>query len=583
MQGMGDDDLRQAVTLFNQLYGTNYDPYHPVNSGFFNDGRLQDASVAQTISGQLHGSTITVGGQGPHNRLTTEDRADVRANGPAPVQVPTASIETASSANPRSTPYLQMVLHSAQVYGVPWQLIWGVVNHETAGTWDPHIPGDGGQSHGLAQIYQPAHPDVSLAQATDPGFSIDFIAKNLATNYAKFQDWSLAVLAHNSPAAAQYIFTNGKSAPRRAPFDGSYVNGVFAGLEKLGFDFSHAKLASSQDVAALNGGGNGSVGSAVAMPDPATLRQRATDFLSQLYYRPPTPQEVEGLVGVMQSAILDSVNQGTNPFQDATDQGLMHGTGAGAGGGSGIVNPLGAAQYQVSGHYGDDRGSHIHAGIDLAVPVGTPALATVGGYVEQRQDPHGYGNYILLRGDDGRQYIYGHLSEFLVANGAHVEAGSLIAKTGGAKGAPGSGDAEGPHLHFEIRTKNGPGPQGTINPEQELTGATAMDATPAGPNVSTQVDYQQRALDAVRGSTEYQRLYKYKPAAVSEQDYANEFAGTAQQTMGQPGNGDAVRAGLETGQLATTAGYASGTPEAPASASFRQNLYKKAALLNALV
>lgn len=58
-----------------------------------------------------------------------------------------------------------------------------VITCETAGTWNPEIQSghknvrDGGRelSFGLAQIHLPAHPDVSLEEATDPYFAIDWL------------------------------------------------------------------------------------------------------------------------------------------------------------------------------------------------------------------------------------------------------------------------------------------------------------------------------------------------------------------------------------------------------------------------
>ena len=40
--------------------------------------------------------------------------------------------------------------------------------------------GDREESYGLAQIHLPAHPNVSLSEATNPEFAIEFLAKNLA-------------------------------------------------------------------------------------------------------------------------------------------------------------------------------------------------------------------------------------------------------------------------------------------------------------------------------------------------------------------------------------------------------------------
>jgi hypothetical protein len=47
---------------------------------------------------------------------------------------------------------------------------------ECESQFNPKAVGDHGKSHGLVQIHQPSHPDVSLAQAEDPEFALNFMA-----------------------------------------------------------------------------------------------------------------------------------------------------------------------------------------------------------------------------------------------------------------------------------------------------------------------------------------------------------------------------------------------------------------------
>ncbi len=42
------------------------------------------------------------------------------------------------------------------------------------------IKGEQEQSYGLAMIHLPDHPDITLSEAEDPDFSIEFMAKNFA-------------------------------------------------------------------------------------------------------------------------------------------------------------------------------------------------------------------------------------------------------------------------------------------------------------------------------------------------------------------------------------------------------------------
>lgn len=106
---------------------------------------------------------------------------------------------------------------------------------------------------------------------------------------------------------------------------------------------------------------------------------------------------------------------------------------------------------RITGHVGDQRPGHIHAGVDIAVPVGTSVMAAAGGTVIEAGVLPGYGNVIIIDHGRGTTTRYGHLSQMLVGRGATVEAGQVIARSGGARGAAGSGDSTGPHLHYEVR------------------------------------------------------------------------------------------------------------------------------------
>jgi murein DD-endopeptidase MepM/ murein hydrolase activator NlpD len=57
----------------------------------------------------------------------------------------------------------------------------------------------------------------------------------------------------------------------------------------------------------------------------------------------------------------------------------------------------------------------------------------------------GYGNYIVIKHDNGTQTLYGHLSKNLVGVGEVVTQGQVIGQMGR------TGKATGVHVHFEIR------------------------------------------------------------------------------------------------------------------------------------
>lgn len=117
----------------------------------------------------------------------------------------------------------------------------------------------------------------------------------------------------------------------------------------------------------------------------------------------------------------------------------------------------------VSDRFGHRRNpltgdSQIHMGIDLVAPYGTPIMAARDGVVEFAGWKGGYGRLVILRHEHGYETYYGHESEYGVREGDHVTEGQMIGRVGY------SGDATGPHLHFEIRIDGNP-----RNPERWMS------------------------------------------------------------------------------------------------------------------
>ena len=108
--------------------------------------------------------------------------------------------------------------------------------------------------------------------------------------------------------------------------------------------------------------------------------------------------------------------------------------------GKAVTYPFGVKNSRYAAGY--------HTGDDYATPTGSNAVAVRGGTIRWSNDNGGaYGKWIGLDADNGRTYVYCHLSSRLVAAGTKVVAGQLIAKTGA------TGNVTGPHLHFEDHPK----------------------------------------------------------------------------------------------------------------------------------
>jgi len=113
----------------------------------------------------------------------------------------------------------------------------------------------------------------------------------------------------------------------------------------------------------------------------------------------------------------------------------------------------------------------MHAGIDLAGPLGTPVYATADGTVDRAEWFGGYGNMIEVDHGKGLQTRFGHLSRIMVTAGEHVTRGTLIGLMGS------TGRSTGSHLHYEVRIDGR-----AVNPVpflQSADYATAMQARTA--------------------------------------------------------------------------------------------------------
>ncbi|MGW2960409.1 M23 family metallopeptidase [Streptomyces sp. NPDC001220] len=111
-----------------------------------------------------------------------------------------------------------------------------------------------------------------------------------------------------------------------------------------------------------------------------------------------------------------------------------------------------SAGYSAEGHHW----RHRHTGQDFAVEAGTPVYAVGPGRVVTVSCGDGYGNQVVLRHPDGYYTQYAHLSVVNVRPGQPVSAGQRIGSAGS------TGNADGPHLHFEVRT--GPAMGSTVAP-----------------------------------------------------------------------------------------------------------------------
>ena len=93
------------------------------------------------------------------------------------------------------------------------------------------------------------------------------------------------------------------------------------------------------------------------------------------------------------------------------------------------------------------RAPRFHAGVDLPAPAGTAVIASAAGTVTWAAPRGGWGNLVTVDHGHGVRTMYAHLSAIDVKVGQWISGGTVLGRVGS------TGDATGPHLHFEVRVR----------------------------------------------------------------------------------------------------------------------------------
>ncbi len=104
----------------------------------------------------------------------------------------------------------------------------------------------------------------------------------------------------------------------------------------------------------------------------------------------------------------------------------------------------------LTGSFGEPRPGHLHSGIDIAAPEGTPIRAADSGRVALAAWTGGYGNYTCIQHTASLSTCYGHQSRLGTSAGASVQQGQVMGYVGN------TGNSFGSHLHFEVRINGSP-------------------------------------------------------------------------------------------------------------------------------
>lgn len=124
------------------------------------------------------------------------------------------------------------------------------------------------------------------------------------------------------------------------------------------------------------------------------------------------------------------------------------------------VCPIQGGDFVLTSPFGRRRSPYtkefeLHAGLDLAAPVGKPVLSPADGVVvfagiyPMGRSIHWwrFGNLVIVRNGDGFVTLFGHCNEIKVRAGQKVSQGAVLATVGA------TGWSTSPHLHYEVRRK----------------------------------------------------------------------------------------------------------------------------------
>jgi murein DD-endopeptidase MepM/ murein hydrolase activator NlpD len=107
--------------------------------------------------------------------------------------------------------------------------------------------------------------------------------------------------------------------------------------------------------------------------------------------------------------------------------------------------PLAGDVGVVSSSFGARRGAGTHQGIDFRAPRGSKVVATADGVVAFAGRSGDYGRMVVLDHGNGWETRYAHLHRIKVEKGDRIRRDRTLGTVGH------SGNADGDHLHYEVR------------------------------------------------------------------------------------------------------------------------------------
>jgi hypothetical protein len=243
------------------------------------------------------------------------------------------------------------------------------------------------------------------------------------------------------------------------------------------------------------GGGVATGGPSGAAPAGGGLTSAGLVLRTSIYRASaaPAPGGVDDLDDPNSSAPLaeDPSAPSIDDYQPASPSAALRGR----------ASPLVPASGEVTDHVTSEFGRRVHpitgdvrmhTGVDLRAAEGVPIRAAAPGVVREAGPRGGYGNAVEIDHGDGTSTLYAHASSLVVKPGQHVEGGETLGLVGH------TGQATGPHLHFELRHHGHPvDPLAAAAPGWKSGPISAALPIPLGRALNR---YRERVEDTVGGT-----------------------------------------------------------------------------------
>jgi hypothetical protein len=152
--------------------------------------------------------------------------------------------------------------------------------------------------------------------------------------------------------------------------------------------------------------------------------------------------------------------------------------------------------YRITSRFSQQESFRLkpHSGIDFKMEIGEPVRSIKEGVVTIKDFGNvNAGKTVLVKWDDGQTAIYGHLNDFAVKNGQHVNAGDLLGHAGN------TGFSTGSHLHFGLKNTEGRfiDPSVYINDIQNMNTTIVQHVPNVVPTKLNFFDYMDKHMDVI--------------------------------------------------------------------------------------